>query len=195
MGDPRELEPMHEAHPVRPGPGSLAAVTGQAVRPPREVESRSVVTTRPPREVTRPREPKIPTGKPPPAAPAPRLVTPPKRPDATVALPRPAFGEKGPERPRPAQPPSYEDMRRRPGTPPAPRAAAPRLESQQQRAAPPAQKPSPGAAPPAARAPREARPAQEPRALPGRPANAVSPRRAEGATAAPRKGAPSREHP
>jgi hypothetical protein len=195
--EPRELEPIHETHPIRPGPASLAAVTGKAIRPPKEVASRPVVTTRPPREVALPRERETPTAKPPLAAPAPRVVTPPKRPDATVALPRPAFGEKGPERPRPAPAPRYEDMRGKPGAPPVqrpPQAAVPPAQRPPPAAAPPVQKPPPAAAPPAARAPREARPAQEPRALPGRPANAVSPRRAEGAPAAPRKSAPAREH-
>ncbi|MGD9954018.1 MAG: hypothetical protein AB7S87_15715, partial [Burkholderiales bacterium] len=75
----------------------------------------------------------------------------PKRPDLSVPAPRPSFGAKGVERPRPAAPPRLEDLRR----------------------APPAARPAPGVAP---QAPQQAR---QPRALPGRPANEEYSRRSQ----------------
>jgi hypothetical protein len=76
-------------------------------------------------------------------------VPPPKRPDLSVPAPRPSFGASGVERARPSAPPRLEDLRR----------------------APPVARPAPDAAP-------QARPqAQQPRALPGRPANQSYPRR------------------
>jgi hypothetical protein len=98
-----KLEPVRGALPVRPGPASVAAASGKTVRPPPAAVTRSVVTTRPPRE-----QPK--------GAAAPRVVTPPaKRPEASAALPRPQFGSQGQERPRPAQPQRYEQFRKAPG--------------------------------------------------------------------------------
>jgi len=86
-----------------------------------------------------------PAPKPAIAAPAPRVVAPPKPADANVASPRPSFGAKGAERPRPSQPPRYEELRRAPPTT--------------------AQKG------PAAGAQRKGEEARERHALPGRPAN------------------------
>jgi hypothetical protein len=192
--DPQELEPVRETLPVRPRPASLAAGTGRAIRPPREVTSRSVVATRPSRKVTVPWKPETPPGKPPLAAPAPRVITPPKRPEAAAALPRPSFGEKGPERPRPPRPPRYEDLRRAPGVAPAPPATGSTPRPMPQRTAPSAPTPSQRIAPPAAGVHREARPTQEPRVLPGRPANMLFPRRPAPATTAPRKAAPPSQH-
>jgi hypothetical protein len=170
--DPKDLQPIADAHPVKPRPMSLNAATGPAVRPPAAVASRQVVTTHPPR-ATPPGEPEkgvkpAPTAPPrerprvhetekgikaaPPAPP--RVITPPTPHDPAQAAPRPSFGERGLERPRPPQPP--------------------------QRAAP-------------IHPPREARPTQADRGLPGRPANALSPRRAE-ATRAPAQAAPSAPH-
>ncbi|OGA72817.1 MAG: hypothetical protein A3G81_11990 [Betaproteobacteria bacterium RIFCSPLOWO2_12_FULL_65_14] len=42
------------------------------------------------------------------------MRAPARRPDASVPLPRPSFGEKGVERARPQQPPRFEDLRRAP---------------------------------------------------------------------------------
>jgi hypothetical protein len=113
--EPRELEHIRDAHPVRPGPASLTPVKGPAARPPASVTSRPVVTTRPPREAPQPWQRDVPAvKKPPAAAPAPRVVAPPKRPEAGAPLPRPSFGEKGRERPRPPQAPRLEDVRRAP---------------------------------------------------------------------------------
>jgi hypothetical protein len=177
--EPRELEPIRETLPVRPGPASVAPVAGKAIRPPAQVASRSVVETRPPREITLPWKPETPAGKPPPAAPAPRVVTPPKRPETTAALPRPSFGQNGPERPRPERAPRYEELQRAPVPSPAPPAAG----AIRQRAAPPA-----------AALQRQARPAQGARVLPGRPANTLFPRRMGRAAAVPRRAASTVRH-
>ena len=140
---PQELQPIRDAHPVRPVPQSLAPGRGPTVRPPARLASRPVVATRPPREAPLPFK-REPGPKPPASAPAPRVVAPPKRPDASVPSPRPSFGEKGAERARPAQPPRLEDLRR------APRTAQPATGAHRV----PARK-------------------AEPRTLPGKPANGV----------------------
>jgi len=207
---PREIQHIRDAHPVRPGPGSLVPVKGDTIRPPAAVASRSVVATRPPRETSLPWPP-APGVKPRTAAPAPRVIAPPKRPEADAALTRPSFGEKGTERPRPPGPPRLEDLRRESptaaervpqrsapatippaATRPAPRATPPAtVEKAPQRgvpptAAPPAVvQPVPRAAPPAASTPpAQSRPAPHTappaRALPGRPANELSPRQPGG---------------
>jgi hypothetical protein len=214
--EPRELEPIREAHPVKPRPSSHAAATGPAVRPPPGVAARPVVTTRPPREGPRPPDQATASGKPPVAVPqpAPRVVTPPKPPDATTPPPRPSFGEKGPERPRPAQPPRYQDLRRPAQPSPAPPAGEPKREpaapvarpeqrtlpgaarvpaearpAQPQPATPPVQPPSQRAAPSGATAPREARPTPPQRAVP--PAQAPAQRSAPPAAVTPREMRPA----
>jgi hypothetical protein len=141
---PQELRPIRDAHPVRPGPLSLAPVQGAAIRPPARVASRPVVATRAPRETALPFK-REPAPKPAVSAPAPRVVAPPKRADASAPSPRPSFGEKGTERARPAQPPRLEDLRR------APRAAPPAAGAKQA----PAEK------------------ARKLRTLPGKPASGV----------------------
>jgi hypothetical protein len=130
----RELARVAGLPPVRPGAASLVPDQRRAtVRPPANVTSRPVIATRAPRE-----------------APAmARVVVSPKRPEASAPPPRPSFGERGVERPRPPAPPRLEDLRR------APRAAQPVPGV--------AQRPLPQA--------------QQPRALPGRPANESFPRR------------------
>jgi hypothetical protein len=132
----RELARVAGVPPVRPGAASLVPDQRRAtVRPPASVTSRPVIATRAPRE-----------------APAQaRVVAPPKRPEASAPPPRPSFGERGVERPRPSAPPRLEDLRR------APRAAQP--------APGVAQRPLPQA--------------RQPRALPGRPANESYPRRGQ----------------
>jgi hypothetical protein len=113
----QELERIGEPPAVRPRAGSLAPARGQAVRPPPQLASRPVLATRAPREAPLPFKREAPA-KPLASAPTgPRIVVPPKRPDASIAPARPAFADKGPVRPRPAQPPRLEDMRRAP--PPA----------------------------------------------------------------------------
>jgi hypothetical protein len=103
-----------------------------------------VIATRPPREAPLPFK-REPPPKPAIAAPAARMVAPPKPADAGVASPRPSFGAKGAERPRPSQPPRYEELRR---SLPAPAQKAPAVTAQ-----------------------RKGEDAREPHALPGRPAN------------------------
>lgn len=147
---PQELQPVHEIR-VRPGSSSFGGPADRAIGPPAAVASRSVLATRAARDV-------------PARAPAPRLVAPPKQPDTAAALPRPSFGQKGPERARPAQPPRYEELRRAPE----------RAPSAAQRGAPERGAPS----------------AAERRALPGHPAN-VSPRRPDNPGAQGKKGAPA----
>jgi hypothetical protein len=212
--EPRELEPIREAHPVNPRPASRAAASGPAIRPPPAVTSRPVVTTRPPREAARAREPEAPGVKPRIVAPAPqpRVVTPPKEPDATAAPPRPSFGERGPERQRPPQPPRATPTPERPVPAPAPRAAEPRREPAAPRVAPPTERAAPTPAPRATeprrepapprvaepprqpvpqRAPAESRTERAPQALPGKPANVASPQRGEGARSPQARPAPS----
>lgn len=84
----RELELAHigDTHPARPTAASRVPERRESIRPPASVASRPVVEMR---------------------APA-------RRPDASVPLPRPSFGEKGVERARPQQPPRFEDLRRAP---------------------------------------------------------------------------------
>jgi hypothetical protein len=113
--DPREIEHIRDAHPVRPGPASLVPARGSTIRPPAAVASRQVLATRAPRQAPLP-WPQAPGVKPQVATPAPRIVAAPKRPDASVALPRPSFGEKGTERPRPPPAPRFEET---PRVPPA----------------------------------------------------------------------------
>ena len=139
-----ELQQIGDAHPARPGPASLVPRQGETIRAPAPAASRPVIATRPPREVPLPFK-RAPAPKPAIAAPAARMVAPPKPADASVASPRPSFGAKGAERPRPSQPPRYEELRR---SPPAPAQKAP-----------------------AATAQRKGGEAREPQALPGRPAN------------------------
>ncbi len=104
----RDLELAHigDTHPARPVAASRVPERRDSIRPPASVASRSVVATRAPRAA---------------AAPAPRVVAPPKRPDASVPSPRPSFSEKGVERARPPQPPRYEDLRRAPAASTQPR--------------------------------------------------------------------------
>jgi hypothetical protein len=108
---PGELATIRGAHPVRPVPSSLVAGTGATVRPPAAVFSRPVVATRPHREVKVPWGAEGPKTRPPMTAPKSRIVPSPKRQPQAV-LPRPPFGrEDGLERPRPALPPRFEEMK------------------------------------------------------------------------------------
>lgn len=157
----REIEHIGDAHPVRPGPASLVPVRGDTVRPPAAVSSRQVLATRPPRQAPLPWQP-APAVKPLVATPAPRILPAPKRPEASVALPRPSFGEKGTERPRPPQAPRFTET---PRVPPAAAAKTPPRSAPSVPARPAESRPAPRA--PAARA------------LPGRPANEISPRQAQ----------------
>ncbi len=209
-----DIEPIHDAHPVRPGPGSLAPAHGNTVRPPAAVSSRPVVATRPPREAPLP-WPQAPASQRRGGAPEPHIVAPPQRPQSDVALPRPAFGEKGMERPRPSPSPRFDAPRVMPPAVrqpvpqhPAPPAAG--VPSTQRRPVspvtprvpppadvrPPAAHPAPSNIPkgemrPAPRAAAPSVAAPPPRALPGRPANEMFSRRSEGESRPPLQGKPS----
>ncbi|MDD5329684.1 MAG: hypothetical protein PHX38_06740 [Sulfuricella sp.] len=180
---PAELAPVRGALPVKPAPVSLVAGGGDAaVRPPAAVLSKPVVAIRPFREHQMPLQVEGVRAKPAIAEPEPRIISVPKRP-AQADLPRPPFGqESGPERPRPAPVPRFEEMKpagtaqgraqpeSRRNEPPrrnepiqaVPRETAPKPEQPPMRTAPPAAIPP---APPAA-APRmepERREFREPR--------------------------------
>lgn len=139
-----ELAPIRGAHPVRPVPSSLVAGTGATVRPPAAVFSRPVVATRPHREVKVPWGTEGPKTRPSMTVPEPRIVTPPKRQPQAV-LPRPPFGrEDGLERPRPALPPRFEEMKPAGSAPGeiqdrgvSPKAAVPPVRSAPSTAVPP----------------------------------------------------------
>lgn len=92
---PRDLQELAPVRTLPPRPAGVAAMAGRIVRPPPASVARPVVATRPPLE--RPK-----------GAPAPRVVTPPKRAEPGAGLPRPAFGTPGAERPRPAAPQRYQ---------------------------------------------------------------------------------------
>lgn len=145
-----ELEPQRGAHWVKPSAASLVPEAGARVRPPAADLSKAVVATRPAHET---RSPPVRDGAPAQAAPAtpkPVIVPAPPAQRAQARLSRPPAGAaEGPERPRPALPPRFEEMTARRAVPDSGRAApAP------QRAAPSAQvvRPAPPAvAPPAPR--------------------------------------------
>lgn len=106
----RQLRHVQGALPVKPGPANLAGGAPSRIRPPEQVLSRPVVTTRPARESTLPwrgetsrRQEK--------AAPEPRYVPAPSRPGSE--LPRPEFGaQAGEERARPPLAPRFQERRR-----------------------------------------------------------------------------------
>jgi hypothetical protein len=197
--DVGHLEPVHGPLPVKPVPASLVPASGRGLRPPPAVLSRNVVATRvahDPAPALRAEglnvAPKL-------TAPAPRLVTAPRGPNAALVSPRPPFGQQGTaERPRPAEPPRFRaphppvpaEGRAGPHAAPAEvgRVPAP-APGVTERRAPAAQAPAPAA--PERRAPAEAAPPrmperhapaeaparhvapppQAPRELPGEPAN------------------------
>ncbi len=107
---PQELEHVHGALPVRPGPTSLVAGALMGIRPPENMLSRSVVGSRPPRESKLPWRDKTPKSERK-TAPEQRYVPIPKRP--SNGLPRPEFGiQTGEERHRAPLPPRFEERRR-----------------------------------------------------------------------------------
>ncbi|HEY7317170.1 MAG TPA: DUF6600 domain-containing protein [Candidatus Binatia bacterium] len=189
--DPHELEPVGGTLPVRPRPASVAPVMGTAIGPPSDVASRPIIATRPPRQITVPWKTETPAAKSPLAAPAPQVVTPPKWPQSTTALPRPPFGDKGPERTRPPQPPHYQDLQKTPGALPSQPPGTLTQKPTLQRPSPRAPSYSPGVAPPAPRGRVEATPPEAARALPGRPANTLYPRGMGNVPSGPQRAAPT----
>jgi hypothetical protein len=187
--DVRRLEPVRGALRVRPDASSFVAAHGAAVKPPPQTVERRVVATR--RPVARVAPPEAGRERTAPAvtAPAPRIVPAPKPASTTSTPARPPFGASPIERERASAPPRFENRRpeSRADSPrseprveaprPEPRAEAPRPES---RAEAPRPEGRPEIArPDAAREVGRQREVSSPRALPGEPANRVSPWRRE----------------
>lgn len=107
---PQELEHVHGALPVKPGPTSLVAGALIGTRPPENMLSRPVVGTRPPLESKLPWLDKIPKPETK-TTPEQRYVPIFKRPSKDLT--RPEFGiQTGEERRRPPLPPRFKDQRR-----------------------------------------------------------------------------------
>jgi hypothetical protein len=191
--DIREMDRLHGTLPVRPGPESVAVGVRKGNRPPPETTTRPVLGTRAPSQTRRPWPDASPAVKVVPPAPV-RIVPLPKREESSTR--RPEFGGQGADvRPRPPEPTRYRETRP-PSSVPTVNAEArdsgrieaeptarierkapqPR-EPQLVRDAPPPQdvrenkgeRADRNVAAPAARGQERAR--DEPRSLPGKPAN------------------------
>jgi len=191
-----EFAPLRGEIPVKPSRESLLGGAPKATQPPRDVLTRPVVTTRPPRERALPwkDEPARVRTEP---APESRYVKPPSRREMDEpGLPRPPFGaQAGPERTPSPPPPRLKELKS-PAAPPPPsttRTPGPtREEDAVRREAPAAPRPvqAPAAIPPQPQVPasrqvlpprQEDRPAratpprgevkQKEQPLPGKPAN------------------------
>lgn len=107
---PHELEHVHGALQVKPGPISLVGGAQVGIRPPESILLRPVVGTRPPRESKLPWRDKTPRPEIR-TAPEQLYVPIPKRP--SDGMPRPEFGtQTGEERLRPPLPPRFDERRR-----------------------------------------------------------------------------------
>ena len=191
---PQELEHVHGALPVKPGPTSLVAGAHAGTRPPESVLSRPVVATRPPRESRLPW--RVTATKPEKKTAAEqRYLLVPKHPSKDMS--RPEFGaQTGEERLRPALPPRFEERRRAaepagtdqsvprvsrttpPETPPQRimrETALPPVVQERGRLTPEPRRSEAAPAAPRASAPREIRQRQQVDRsnLPGKPANRV----------------------
>ncbi len=174
--DVRRLEPVHGRLRVTPDASSFVAASGPAVTPPPQTLQRRVVATRrPAAAVARPDAPRE-RMAPAVSVPAPQIVPAPKPATATTPTPpRAPFGASQVERQRPSPPPRFETPR----ADTRPERTEPRAEPRVER--PDARAPRSESRPETPRdavRPPEASPA--PRALPGEPANRVSPWRREG---------------
>jgi hypothetical protein len=114
-----DLTPVRGELPLKPSRASLFGGAPKGVSPPSEIVSRSVVSTRMPRERDEPWKDealRLRTQ----AVPESRFVIPPaRRAEDSRELPRPPFGaEAGPERTPPPRPPRYEEMRKSVTPPP-----------------------------------------------------------------------------
>jgi len=170
--DGRRLERLR----VTPDASSFVAASGPAVTPPPQTLQRRVVATRrPAAAVARPDAPRE-RMAPAVSMPAPQIVPAPKPATATTPTPpRAPFGASQVERQRPSPPPRFETPR----ADTRPERTEPRAEPRVER--PDARAPRSESRPETPRdavRPPEASPA--PRALPGEPANRVSPWRREG---------------
>lgn len=106
----RQLRHVHGALPVKPGPASVVTGAPSRIRPPEQVLSRPVVTTRPAREATLPWRSEAPRRQER-AAPEPRYVPAPRTPGSELT--RPEFGaQTGEERARPPLAPRFQERRR-----------------------------------------------------------------------------------
>ncbi|MFN8627161.1 MAG: DUF6600 domain-containing protein [Candidatus Binatia bacterium] len=149
-GDLKQLEPVRGRLPVRPVAGSLVPAAGRATAPPQEFLKRSVVATRAPHDPTTALRQEGLILRPQAAAPAPRVVEAPRRPNAALVSPRAPFGREGTsERQPPPMPPRFEERHQ-------PRPAGPRAEP---RVSGPAERQAPAAQIPERQAPPEIRPA------------------------------------
>ena len=174
--DVRRLEPVRGRLRVTPDASSFVAASGPAVTPPPQTLQRRVVATRrPAAAVARPDAPRE-RMAPAVSMPAPQIVPAPKPATATTPTPpRAPFGASQVERQRPSPPPRFETPR----ADTRPERTEPRAEPRVER--PDARAPRSESRPETPRdavRPPEASPA--PRALPGEPANRVSPWRREG---------------
>src|SRR5437016_3181890 len=174
--DVRRLEPVHGRLRVTPDASSFVAASGPAVAPPPQTLQRRVLATRrPAAAVARPDAPRE-RMAPAVSVPAPQIVPAPKPATATTPTPpRAPFGASQVERQRPSPPPRFETPR----ADTRPERTEPRAEPRVER--PDARAPRSESRPETPRdavRPPEASPA--PRALPGEPANRVSPWRREG---------------
>ena len=126
-----EFAPVRGELPVKATRASLYGGAPKGAQPPRDVAARPVVSTRTPRERTRPLQDAIPHARQ--AVPESRYVIPPARRSADrQALPRPPFGsEAGPERAPQPRPPRYEEMRRSVTPPAAPQRVQPPTREQE----------------------------------------------------------------
>ena len=157
--DAAHLEPIRGRPDAPAARASLVPDPAGGVRPPEGTLRRPVVATRPPED---PARPLAPHGIPTPARTPPALVPPPRRASDAPAAPRPPFGTSTIERRRSAPPPS-------PGRTPPPSPGA-RPSVGQPAPARPSSTPSPTPAPRVRAAPQSS-------ALPGEPANRLSPGR------------------
>ena len=193
--DVRRLEPVHGRLRVTPDASSFVAASGPAVKPSAQTLQRRVVATRRPAAAVVRQDAARERTAPAVSAPAPQIVPAPKPATATAPTPpRAPFGASQVERQRPSPPPRFEPPR----ADARPERTEPRAERPDVRAQRPESRPE---TPRAAVRPPEASPA--PRALPGEPANRVSPWRREGGerhsgtpaptarTATPGRGAPA----
>jgi hypothetical protein len=134
-GDAKDLAPLHGVPPVQPDRTSLVADPGRASKPPAAVFSRRVVATREPRPDPLPdfssaklegpaqASPRVREPEPRAAAPAPRIVEPPREGKRIKVSTRPPFGSQADgERKIPPPAPRFGEIDRKsaPATPSAP---------------------------------------------------------------------------
>ena len=109
--DVKNFRPIHEAPPVTPTPASFVPGEKRGVRPPEKILERSVVATRPSQIHMDGATGKVREAGPE-RVPAPHIVSPPQRREASPVLHRAPYGQRGversTERARPAEPPKMK---------------------------------------------------------------------------------------